>query len=111
MEALAGGPESVLERLLDRALGGRDDGCGDQRFPGRSVAGSLGSPLTDKARMTERFRRVNYGTLEIELSVNDPKAYTRPWTVKLSQSIVLNSDLMDWICLENERDFPHLVGK
>ncbi|MBV9505381.1 MAG: hypothetical protein JO323_10305 [Acidobacteriia bacterium] len=70
-----------------------------------------GSPLTDKARMVERFRRVNYGTLEIELSVNDPKAYTRPWTVKLSQSIVLNSDLMDWTCLENEKDFSHLVGK
>jgi hypothetical protein len=70
-----------------------------------------GSPLTDKARMTERFRRVNYGTLEIELSVDDAKAYTKPWTVILSQSIVLNSDLMDWICLENEKDFPHLVGK
>jgi hypothetical protein len=70
-----------------------------------------GIPLTDKARMTEKFRRVNYGTLAIELSVNDPKAYTRPWTMGLTQSIVLNSDLMDWICLENEKDFPHLVGK
>jgi hypothetical protein len=65
----------------------------------------------DKARMTERFRRINYGTLEIELSVDDPRAYTKPWTVKLSQSIVLNSDLMDWIWLENEKDFPHLAGK
>ena len=57
------------------------------------------------------MRRVNYGTLEIELSIDDPKAYTKPWAVKISQSIVLNSDLMDWICLENEKDFPHLVGK
>ena len=70
-----------------------------------------GSPLTDKARMTERFRRVKYGTLDIALSVNDSKVCTRPWTVRLSQSIMLNSDLMDWICLENEKDFPHLVGK
>jgi hypothetical protein len=61
--------------------------------------------------MTEKFRRVNYGTLEIEVTVDDPKAYTKPWTVKLSQSIVLNSELMDFICLENEKDFPHLVGK
>jgi hypothetical protein len=61
--------------------------------------------------MTEKFRRPNYGTLEIELTVDDPKAYTKPWTIQLSQSIVLNSELMDFICLENEKDFPHLVGK
>jgi hypothetical protein len=61
--------------------------------------------------MTEKFRRVSFGTLEIELTVNDPKAYTKPWTVRLSQSIALNTELLDWICLENEKDFPHLVGK
>jgi len=71
----------------------------------------FGSPLTDKARMVEKFRRVNYGTLDIELTVDDPKAYTKPWTVQLSQSIALNTDLMDYICLENEKDFPHLVWK
>jgi hypothetical protein len=70
-----------------------------------------GSPLTNEARMTETFRRVNFGTLEIELTLNDPKAYAKPWTVRLNQSIALNTDLMDWICLENEKDFPHLVGK
>src|SRR5579863_7482325 len=71
----------------------------------------FGSPLTDQAKMTEKFQRVNYGTLKIELTVDDPKAYTRPWTVRLTQSIALNTELMDYICLENERDFPHLVGK
>jgi hypothetical protein len=70
-----------------------------------------GSPLTDKAKMTERFRRVNFGTLEIELTVDDSKAYTMPWTVRLSQSIALNTELLDWICLENEKDWSHLVGR
>src|SRR5258708_22379513 len=42
-----------------------------------------GSPITEAARSTERFRRVNFGTMEIEVTVNDPKAYTKPWTVKL----------------------------
>ena len=70
-----------------------------------------GSPLTDQARMTEKFRRVNFGTLEIELTVDDAKAYTKPWTVRLTQFIALNTDMMDWICMENEKDFPHLVGK
>lgn len=70
-----------------------------------------GSPLTDAAKMTERFRRVNYGTMEIELTVDDPKAYTAPWTVKLNSYIVLDTELMDYMCLENEKDIPRLVGK
>jgi hypothetical protein len=63
-----------------------------------------GSPLSDAARITERFRRVNYGSLEIDVTVNDPKAYTRPWSVTLKQSIVLDTDLIEEYCLENEQD-------
>jgi hypothetical protein len=70
-----------------------------------------GSPLTSAASMTEKFRRPNYGTLEIELTVNDPKAYTRPWTIPLKQSLALNTELLDYICLENEKDETHLVAK
>ena len=70
-----------------------------------------GSPITNAAKLTERFRRPNYGTLEIEVTMDDPKAYTKPWTVKLTESIVLNTELMDYICSENEKDIKHLVGK
>jgi hypothetical protein len=70
-----------------------------------------GSPLTDAAKMTERFRRVNYGKLEIEITVNDPKAYSAPWTVTLNQLIVVDTDLLDYVCLENEKDVKHLVGR
>ena len=70
-----------------------------------------GSPMTDAAKITERFRRVNYGRLEIELTVDDPKAYTHPWTVTLNQNIVLNTELLDYYCLDNERDAVHMVGK
>ena len=70
-----------------------------------------GSPLTDRARMTERFRRPNYGTLEIQVTIDDPKAYTKPWTVNVNQHIALDTDLLEYACLENEKDVPHLVGK
>jgi hypothetical protein len=70
-----------------------------------------GSPLTDAAKITERFHRVNYGRLEIELTVDDPKAYTHPWTITLNQVIVLNTELLDYYCLDNERDSGHMVGK
>jgi hypothetical protein len=70
-----------------------------------------GSPLTDGARVTERFRRVNYGKLEIDVTVNDLKAYSAPWTVRLNQFLALDTDLIDYICNENEKDVRHLVGK
>jgi len=70
-----------------------------------------GSPITSAAKITERFRRLNYGTLEIEVTVDDLKAYTKPWTVKLKQSIVLDADLLEYVCLENEKDLSHMVGK
>jgi hypothetical protein len=70
-----------------------------------------GSPMTDAAKMTERFRRVNYGRLEIEVTIDDPKAYTRAWSFKLNQGILLNTELLDYYCLDNERDFGHMVSK
>src|SRR5207253_3222222 len=70
-----------------------------------------GSPLTDAAKLTERFRRTDYGHLEIEITLDDPKAYTRPWSTKLNQVIVLGTELLDYICTENEKDVVHLVGR
>ncbi len=70
-----------------------------------------GSPLTDQAKMTERIRRPNYGTLEVQVTIDDPKAYTRPWTVNVNQHIALDTDLLEYACLENEKDVPRLVGK
>jgi hypothetical protein len=72
---------------------------------------SSGSPLTSAAKVTERFRRASFGKLEIEITVNDPKAYTKPWTIKLNQPFVADTELLDYICLENERDAAHFVAK
>jgi hypothetical protein len=70
---------------------------------------SLGNPLTEGAKLTERFRRVNYGHMEIQLTVDDPKAYTKPWTVTLNHTIRLDTDLIDFVCAENEKDTRHLL--
>jgi len=67
-----------------------------------------GNPLTEQGKMTERIRRPNFGTLEVEITIDDPKAYTAPWTVKISQPLVLDSDLIDYYCLENEKDSVHM---
>jgi hypothetical protein len=68
-----------------------------------------GSPLTDAAKITERFRRPNYGTLEIQITVDDPKAYTRPWNVTITQRIMVDTEMMEFICNENEKSSKHFV--
>jgi hypothetical protein len=67
-----------------------------------------GNPFTNAAKVTEKFRRVNFGTLEIEVTVDDPKAYTRPWTVKVNQRSMLDTELIEFIC--EDRDATHYVG-
>jgi hypothetical protein len=86
------------DRLVVESNGFRDDQWLDAR----------GNPLTSAAKVTERFRRPNFGNMEIEITINDPKAYTRPWTVLVKQTAVPDTDLLDSICLENEKDVPHL---
>ncbi len=70
-----------------------------------------GSPLTESGKIVERFRRVDYGHLEIEVTIDDPKAYTKPWTVVVHQRVLLDTDLIEFVCQENEKDQPHLAGK
>ena len=70
-----------------------------------------GSPLTDAATMTERIRRPSYGRLEVEVTVDDPKAYTRPWTIHLNQHIAADTDLLEYACLENEKDVVHFGAR
>jgi hypothetical protein len=62
-----------------------------------------GSVLTEAAKVREEIRRPDFGHLEIRVTVDDPKAYTKPWSVTLKQRIVVDTDLIDEICLENEK--------
>jgi hypothetical protein len=70
-----------------------------------------GSPVTEAATITERIRRVNYGRLETQLTINDPKAYTRPFTVTLNEYLEPDAELMDFVCLENDASGPQFLGK
>jgi hypothetical protein len=62
-----------------------------------------GSPLTSSGKMTERMRRVNYGTLQTDITIEDPKSYSKPFTVPVNHRIMLNTDLIEFICHENEK--------
>jgi hypothetical protein len=67
-----------------------------------------GSVVTQAAKVREQMRRPDFGHLEIQVTVDDPKAYTKPWTVTLRQRIVVDAELIDEICLENEQSLKHM---
>ena len=69
---------------------------------------NAGSVITSSAKVEERIRRLDYGHLDVQVTVDDPKAYTKPWTVTLHQRLALNTELVDEICLEDQKDSPHL---
>ena len=72
---------------------------------------NAGSPLTESGKITERYRRPDFGHLEIAITVDDPKAYTKPWTVTLKQTLRLDTDLLDYIVNENEKSISHMAPK
>jgi hypothetical protein len=80
-------------------------------FRGDERAGWLdvnGSPYTEALKMTERFRRPNFGTLEIDVTIDDPKAYTKPFTVRVNQRIMVDQEMIEFICNENEQSSKHI---
>lgn len=71
-----------------------------------------GHPATEALHVIERFRRPNFGTLEVRATIDDPKAYTKPWTTTVQKmDLQLGTDILEFICNEDEKDLVHLPGK
>jgi hypothetical protein len=67
-----------------------------------------GSPMGSASKMTEKIRRPNFGTLLIDVTIDDPKTYTKPFTVTLSESLEADTEILDEFCLEGEKDYERL---
>jgi hypothetical protein len=80
-------------------------------FNGKTWLDQAGHPATEALHVTERFRRRDFGHLEIQVTIDDPKAYTKPWTVTEVMELIPNTDLLEFVCNENNRDLPHLLSK
>jgi hypothetical protein len=85
------------DTLVVESLGFIDDGWLDV----------YGSPLTSQGKLIERWRRPDYGHIEIDVTVDDPKAYTKPFTVRVSHQVMLDQELIEFICNENEKSARH----
>ncbi len=80
-------------------------------FNGKTWLDQAGHPTTDALHVTERFRRRNFGHLDIQVTIDDPKAYTKPWTVTEPMQLLADTDLIEFVCNENEKDLKHLGKK
>ena len=86
------------DTLVVETIGLMDDGWLDVR----------GSPITSAGKITERFRRVKLGYLELEETIDDPKVYTKPFTAKLYSRLSPETQLIEFVCLD--KDASHYVG-
>jgi hypothetical protein len=80
-------------------------------FKDRLWLDMAGHPHTDALRITERFRRRDFGHMEISETIDDPKAFTKPFTITIKAEIVPDTEILEYVCAENEKDHQHLVGK
>jgi hypothetical protein len=69
-----------------------------------------GHPHTEALRVTERFTRRDFGHMDIQITIDDPGSYTKPWTVTIPKQLMVDAELIEFMC-ENEKDLPHMVGK
>jgi hypothetical protein len=70
-----------------------------------------GHPHTEALKMTERFRRTSFGHMDLRVTYDDPKAYRKPWTISFGVGFVPDTEMLEYVCGENEKDSKHLVGR
>jgi len=78
---------------------------------GKTWLDMRGLPGTEALKVTERYTRPTVGRIYIDVTIDDPKAYTKPWDVRLSWDLKPDWELIESICEENNRDVPHMIGK
>ncbi|HET9129525.1 MAG TPA: hypothetical protein VFO86_01180, partial [Terriglobia bacterium] len=77
-------------------------------FNDNSWLDDFGHPHTEALKTTERFHRINVGEMEVLITIDDARSYTKPWTVKLSLRLLPDTDLIEDVC-ENEKDNAHTI--
>jgi len=80
-------------------------------FNDKTWLDDAGHPHSEQMKVTERFRRPSFGQLLVDITIDDPKTYAKPWTVTQAFQLATDNELIEYVCNENNLDVPHLVGK
>ena len=78
-------------------------------FNGKTWLDLAGHPTSDQLRVIERYSRPVFGELKLDITIEDPVMYTKPWKVTELMPLMVGEDLIEYVCAENERDVRHLV--
>ncbi|HEY4363609.1 MAG TPA: hypothetical protein VGN17_21770 [Bryobacteraceae bacterium] len=71
----------------------------------------FGTPATDALHVTERFHRIDFGHLDLDITMTDTKAYSKPWPINLHLNLMPDAEILEYACIENNRGMEHMVGK
>jgi hypothetical protein len=77
-------------------------------FNDKTALDQMGHPHSEALRITERYRRRDFGHLDVEMTFDDPQMYTRPFTIKVPHELLADADIFESFCNENEKDRAHL---
>ncbi len=80
-------------------------------FNGKTWLDQTGHPTTDALHVTERYHRRDLGHMDLQATIDDPKAYMKPWTITEPMVLLPDTDLIEYVCNENEKDLRHLGKK
>jgi hypothetical protein len=70
-----------------------------------------GHPRSEAMRITERYRRRDVGHLDVEITFDDTKMYNKPFTVKVTHLLQADTDILEYVCNENEKDRAHIGAR
>jgi len=77
-------------------------------FNDRTWLDAFGHPRTESMHIVERIRRRDFGHIEVQMTFDDPAAYTKPFSIRFTQTLRPNMDIIEGVCAENERDRAHI---
>jgi hypothetical protein len=80
-------------------------------FNDKTWLDGMGHSHTEALRITERYTRTDVGHMSIRITIDDPGAYAKPWTTTIGAELLTDTDVMEYVCVENERSLQHMVGR
>ena len=78
-------------------------------FNDKSWLDAFGHPHSDALHLTERYHRVDFGHMDVQVTIDDSKMYTKAFTIRYTERMVPDSDVLEYVCEENERAQPHMA--
>ena len=102
---------TIMAGIFGGQVGRRNAGGGACGFNDKGWLDGMGHPHSEALHLLERFHRRDFGHMDVEVTIDDPKVYTKSFSVKFTELLQPDSDVTEYFCNENEKDRPHIADK